>query len=512
MKMKSPNKHKLLRHDPKPQTVFVCTVLLLIGFIVCFAARWYTLVYGDTGFDSVMFTLTNGLNGAEDRLINSYLKEGLAPAVFFCAVAAFLIFFRSKRYIAVTFAGKVKFRLFPLSCRVKVIFACALSAVLVFSGAHSVRLGEYVIYQFKSTRIFDEKYVDPLSAGITFTEEKRNLIYIFVESLETAYMSEAQGGALKYDLIPELSELAENNINFSQNLGVGGYTAVPGTTWTAGAMVAHTAGIPLKVPFGFKENSYGADGFIPGAGTITEILRDNGYYQALMLGSDARFANRDYYYIQHGINKIYDYYTARDSGLIAKDYCVWWGMEDKYLYEYARQELTEIASKERPFAFTMLTADTHHVDGYVCSECGDKYEEQYENVISCADRQLASFISWIQEQDFYENTTIVVCGDHPTMDAGYISRNVDEDYDRHVYNCIINSAIEAENTKNREFSAFDMFPTTLAAMGCTIEGDRLGLGTNLFSELPTLIEEMGRKSFVEQMTRSSKYYNINFMQ
>ena len=187
-------------------------------------------------------------------------------------------------------------------------------------------------------------------------------------------------------------------------------------------------------------------------------------------------------------------------------------MEDKYLYEYARQELTEIASKERPFAFTMLTADTHHVDGYVCSECGDEYEEQYENVISCADRQLASFISWIQEQDFYENTTIVICGDHPTMDAGYISRNVDEDYDRHVYNCIINSAIEPENMKNREFTAFDMFPTTLAAMGCTIEGDRLGLGTNLFSELPTLIEEMGRKSFVEQMTRSSKYYNINFMQ
>ena len=78
--MNKPNKQKLSRRDPKPQTVFVCTVLLLIGFIVCFAARWYTLVYGDTGFDSVMFTLSNGLDGTEGQLVNSYIKGGLVPA------------------------------------------------------------------------------------------------------------------------------------------------------------------------------------------------------------------------------------------------------------------------------------------------------------------------------------------------------------------------------------------------------------------------------------------------
>ena len=31
--------------------------------------------------------------------------------------------------------------------------------------------------------------------------------------------------------------------------------------------------------------------------------------------------------------------------------------EDKYLFEYAREELTEIAQKDQPFAFTMLTVD-----------------------------------------------------------------------------------------------------------------------------------------------------------
>ena len=98
------------------------------------------------------------------------------------------------------------------------------------------------------------------------------------------------------------------------------------------------------------------------------------------------------------------------------------------------------------------------------------YEETYENVVSCASRQVYEFVEWCKTQDFYENTTIVICGDHTSMDAGYFERNISEDYDRHVYNCIINSAVPANNTKNREFSPMDMFPTTLSALGCTIEG------------------------------------------
>ena len=36
----------------------------------------------------------------------------------------------------------------------------------------------------------------------------------------------------------------------------------------------------------------------------------------------------------------------------------------------------------------------------------------------------------------------------------------------------------------------DMFPTTIASLGATIEGDRLGLGTNLFSGEQTLAEKL----------------------
>ena len=85
-------------------------------------------------------------------------------------------------------------------------------------------------------------------------------------------------------------------------------------------------------------------------------------------------------------------YTAMDEGRIDKDYYVWWGFEDMKLYEYAKEELLEIAGKGEPFNFSMLTADTHHVAGYRCELCPEDYEDQYANVWACASRQLNDFV------------------------------------------------------------------------------------------------------------------------
>jgi phosphoglycerol transferase len=159
----------------------------------------------------------------------------------------------------------------------------------------------------------------------------------------------------------------------------------------------------------------------------------------------------------------------------------------------------------------MLTVDTHHIGGYRCKYCKSEYPDNYSNVISCADRQLVDFIDWIKSQDFYENTTIVISGDHPSMDSGYILSYVGSDYLRRIYNCFINPRVEAVTQKNREFVTMDMFPTILAAMGCDIEGERLGLGTNLFSDKKTFAEELGYIKLQEELSKSSSYYNNNFL-
>ena len=43
-------------------------------------------------------------------------------------------------------------------------------------------------------------------------EKKRNLIYIFMESMETSCASKEEGGFFEQNHIPELTKLAKKNI------------------------------------------------------------------------------------------------------------------------------------------------------------------------------------------------------------------------------------------------------------------------------------------------------------
>ncbi len=490
----------------------VCSVFLFFALLLFFLANWYIRKFGDTGFDSILFTIFSNEGGAQIKeLVANYIINGLLPTIIaFSVVETVLFLFPENKIFSFRFK-KFNLHILPIKHWCAVAVSLILSVLLLFSASVTSGLNDYIHGLVSMSTIFEDNYVDPNEVNIEFPEEKRNLIYIFLESMETTYFSKEQGGALEYSIIPELYNLADRNINFSHTDGVGGFLTPSGTTWTVAAMTAHSSGVPLKSPPSFERNTYGSNDFLPGIKTLTNILDENGYYQALMVGSDAKFANRDVYYQSHGIDKIYDLYTAREDNIVPEDYHVWWGMEDENLFKYARKELLSISKKDEPFAFTLLTVDTHFTNGYICDECGNKYEEQYENVMACSSRQIYNFINWIKRQSFYKNTTIIIAGDHLTMDSEYIGRNVESDFDQRVYNCIINSSVEGTNYKNRQFTSLDMFPTTLAAIGCKIPGDRLGLGTNLFSDKKTLVEEIGYDEFNKQLALNSRYYSENFI-
>ncbi len=92
------------------------------------------------------------------------------------------------------------------------------------------------------------------------------------------------------------------------------------------------------------------------------------------------------------------------------------------------------------------------------------------------------------------------------MDSDFCE-NIDEDYQRSTYNAILNSPILPVHEKNRIFTTMDMFPTTLASLGAVIDGDRLGLGTNLFSDKPTLAEELGFDELNRQLSMGSRFFD-----
>ena len=80
---------------------------------------------------------------------------------------------------------------------------------------YAVGIDEYWYNVMHPSNIYEKYYVDPSSVNYTFPETKRNLIYIFMESMETTYEDTAHGGYFEESLIPELTELSENNLTFT---------------------------------------------------------------------------------------------------------------------------------------------------------------------------------------------------------------------------------------------------------------------------------------------------------
>ena len=382
----------------------------------------------------------------------------------------------------------------------------------------------YAYYKFgiddylntKTSNFIRDNYVDARSVSIEAPSEKKNLIYIYVESLETSLFSNSNGGNFKSSVIPNLEDLASNNINFSASNKLGGANLIDGAGWTMGALVSSTSGVPLKLTVSSNNESNDCRGyntFLPGVYSIGDVLKDNGYSNYFMLGSDAAFAGRDVYFSEHGDYQIYDYNYAKNEGWISAGYSVWWGYEDAKLYNFAKKQLKEIADEDEPFNFTMLTADTHFTDGYVDESCDTPYNEHYLNSYHCSDSMLGDFVKWIQKQDFYDDTVIVITGDHLTMQSNIIDMfDYDNEDNRYVYNVYLNTDKDTDNVKNREFNALDFYPTTLSALGFEIEGDRLGLGTDLFSGEETLTEKYGIKELDDRLRDKSSFYNDVLLQ
>lgn len=484
----------------------VFNIIIFSCVLIFFSVKWSVRTFGDIPFAQIIFHLKVPLHGTDSSILLSYVKQSLLPSllIIVCYNLITLNLFHIKVVLKlIIFSKEKRLVILPIYSIKKYIICLAI--MLAFVGLYKIGIIKYISYEISSSTMIEENYVDPESITIKFPKQKRNLIYIYLESMETTYASKETGGAWNIDLIPELTEIASENINFSNKDTLGGALQFIGTGWTIAGLVSQTSGLPLKIPIdGNSYNQYSS--FLPGVYSLGDILENEGYNQILMIGSGAEFAGRKNYFEQHGNYMMWDFERAKEEGKIPKDYLVFWGFEDNKLFSYAKEELSKLAKLEEPFNFTMLTVDTHAQDGYFCELCENKYDSQYANVISCSSKQVGSFIEWIKRQDFYQNTTIIIQGDHLSMESDFFD-NIDNNYKRTTYNCFINSVIQPVNSKNRTFSTFDLFPSTLASLGVTINGNRLGLGTNLFSEEKTLVEIFGIEKFEEELSKNSRFYN-----
>lgn len=402
-----------------------------------------------------------------------------------------------------------------LSCKAKAVLCFVLSAVMLigsgcyFSNAISLPV-MFKIFLVPSDFI-EKEYVDLRDVQVTFPEKKRNLIYIYLESVENSYLSKELGGYMDVNLMPELTELAYDGNVFSNTSGkFGGPIQVTGTEWSMASKINQMFGIPMKASTNF--NAYSTPGhFLSGAYGLTDLLHDNGYEQVFWVGAPGKFAGENLMLEQHGNVTDKDYYYALENGLIPPGYKVWWGFEDDKLFAFGKEELLALSQKDQPFHLTLTTIDTHATGGYLPDGAPTPYDDPYSNAIAYNTRRVTEFVRWVQKQPFYENTTIIMIGDHHSMDNVFFG-SFDKSYLRTTFNLILNPSASVADTDasrfvNRTYANFDMLPTALAALGCRIEGERAGIGTNLYSTQQTLLEKYGIEYVDGELQKRSDFYN-----
>lgn len=500
------SRHRRLRIRVTRNRVIAGITVLLTGIsaLLVFSEIWAFTTWAGLKMDEILFHLRAPLEGTGGGMLEKYATRCILPAIL--VMASVFVMIVHTRNISKTRTTFVR----------RSFIGAGIALVLsLIVGTVKLDLIRFAMDQMEDSSFIEDNYSDPKKTAITFPEQKRNLIYIYLESMEMTYTDEESGGAFPENVIPELTELSMEGENFSGSSGkLNGGHVLPGSTYTMAGMFTQASGLPLKVDLGEEftdaRGSFNKmntqDSFFSGVTTIGDILHQEGYNQAFMMGSDATFGGRRLYLTEHGDFEICDYKWAIEQGLIPRDYYVFWGYEDEKLFSYAKKKVAEMANEDEPFNFSMLTVDTHFEDGYRCDLCRDDFEgNQYANSMACSSRQVAEFIRWVQEQDFYENTTIVLNGDHLTMDSDFCI-NVPASYDRRTYTAYINPACSPKDpSRTREYSTLDNFPTTLAALGCVIEGDRLGLGTNLFGTEDTLLEQYGMEELSGLLSKKSEF-------
>ncbi len=427
----------------------------------------------------------------EQLLFSLKTTEGTDTSV---VVKGFIYVFSNIMIVYLILYNIKQFKLFEfkiLFINIFMVFCFVLELIFV-----SDNIGlSYYLFNKDYSSLFEEKYINPKDVIINGSENTKNLIFIYVESLENTFMSVENGGAFNKSVIPNLEELALDN---------SGARMVYGTNFTTAGMIAATAGIPFN---NLKLGNITDNISLNGAYTLGDVLKDKGYDNYLLMGSDSNFGGRKTYFKSHGDYNIYDYNYALDNGWIPLNYKVFWGYEDSKLFKFAKNNLKKISKGNKPFNYTILTVNTHFIDGYVENECMRPFKDKYLNAYHCEDELIGDFVAWVRKQDFYENTSIVIIGDHLTMQKNINDMMDYKDYDRTIYNIFINSSVNNANIKKRKFTTLDIYPTTIASLGFEIKGDRLGLGTNLFSSKKTLLEEYGIDYLNMEFKKKSKYYD-----
>ena len=307
----------------------------------------------------------------------------------------------------------------------------------------------------------------------------RNVIAVSLESLQNFVINNQMDG---HEITPFLNSLTKDPdtyyfSNFYHQTGLG--------------KTSDSEFIVENSLFGLGR---GAVFFTHGGNTynsMAERLGENGYYTSVMHPNNKSFWNRDMMYQSLKIDKFYDI----DSYTVEEGQEVNWGMKDIPFFE---QSAALMKSMPQPFYSRLITLTNHYpftldeedimIPEYT-SNSGTL--NRYFQTVRYMDEAVKAFFQDLKDQGIYENSIIVMYGDHYGISenhnkamAQYLGKEELTPYDNAMLQEVplfIHIPGSGEGQEMTEVSGqVDIRPTILHLLGIETSKD-MQLGADLFS-------------------------------
>ncbi|MEC0364773.1 LTA synthase family protein [Bacillus subtilis] len=228
--------------------------------------------------------------------------------------------------------------------------------------------------------------------------KRRNVILVSLESTQSFVINEKLNGE---EITPFLNDFIKQSYNFNNVYHQTGQ----GKTSDSEFIVDNSL-YPLgrgAVFFTNAGNQYMA---------APEILKNSGYYSAVLHANNKSFWNRDLMYDSFGYDSFFDI----NSYDVTDENSVGWGLKDKEFFEQSSELMKNLP---QPFYSRLITLTNHFpFDLDEEDQLIDEYDSssqtlnKYFPTVRYQDEALKRFIEKLKEDGLYDNSVIVLYGDH----------------------------------------------------------------------------------------------------
>lgn len=316
----------------------------------------------------------------------------------------------------------------------------------------------------------------------------KNLIIIQMESLQNFLVNLKIDGQ---EIMPNFNKLVNNNYYFNkfyQQVG-------QGNTSDAEYVVNTSLYIP---PRGAATQMY-ADRELT---SLPKLLKANNYSSATFHTNVVEFWNRGELYESLGFDKYYD------AQFFGEEDTVFFGASDEVLYRKTLDKLVEMDAEDNPFYAQVISMTAHHPYTMPDEKKLITLPERFDNTLvgnyiiaqHYADMQLGKFIEDLKAKGLWEDSLIVIYGDHLGLPIYSLDTNelelMKEMYGRdYMYTDMINIPLVVINDGVTEGKVFeqiggqvDILPTVANLLDVSLD-NQIHFGQDIFNNEENLLPQ-----------------------